>query len=62
MLNLTVIAVLGTAMFLFQESLEKIAHIELLGPKGWIVRTTISSSRTSVQAFYMSSTCEQTNW
>jgi hypothetical protein len=34
MVNLTVIAVLGTAMFLFQESLEKIAHIELPGPKG----------------------------
>src|SRR2546421_5132415 len=28
------IAVLGIAMFLFQESLEKIAHIELPGPKG----------------------------
>src|ERR1700716_2896685 len=34
MVNLTLIAVLGMAMFLFQESLEKIAHIELPGPKG----------------------------
>src|SRR6266487_3804614 len=34
MVNRAFIAVLGMAMFLFQGSLEKIAHIELPGPKG----------------------------